>query len=443
MKQLNIMSDLFEKNSIGGGGEQNSDLARNLKDHGLFGLDKCISPIRPVFIIFTAFLLAFGLNHDASAQESKAKISNVQDITGKAGAMGTKVVNGFVTSRFPAVGALLKDDSAHKELDVNCSGTLIGCSTFLTAAHCVSKDPDPKRYRVFLPNAGIFGVVPGGIHWQKKKFVWPTTSGSRADVAVLQLDQSVNGIRTEAINDVSEVVTAQDGTISGYGLTGTANRLDSGIKRYGGTKTQKCKFSKPHDMICWSYGAGTPGKDSNTCNGDSGGPFFATVKRETVVAGVTSGGTKLNCGKGDHAYDTSVHAHIKWIKSIHKTASRQACGELPALPDSADSPRHYGWYGSIDDNIKKHVLRFSISDTKTLRVAMNATEGIHGAENKSDFDLRLLPGKTQDTSKAACVRNDASQVAFCEIKNPAQGPWTVVVMRKKGKGQFQITASVF
>src|SRR5205823_798258 len=45
------------------------------------------------------------------------------------------IVNGRLTSGFPAAGALLLGDEATAV--TWCSGVLIGCDTFLTAAHCV------------------------------------------------------------------------------------------------------------------------------------------------------------------------------------------------------------------------------------------------------------------------------------------------------------------
>ena len=47
-----------------------------------------------------------------------------------------RIVNGTLTSLYPSVGALLSPGDPHFAT-LLCSGTLIGCHTFLTAAHCV------------------------------------------------------------------------------------------------------------------------------------------------------------------------------------------------------------------------------------------------------------------------------------------------------------------
>src|SRR6185295_8046301 len=74
------------------------------------------------------------------------------------------IVNGTLTAAYPTTGALLiYDDASHSNVNSFCSGTLIGCQTFLTAAHCVCPDTadsapacqrqginDPSTLRVFL-----------------------------------------------------------------------------------------------------------------------------------------------------------------------------------------------------------------------------------------------------------------------------------------------------
>ncbi len=64
-----------------------------------------------------------------------------------------RIVNGTLTGAYPTTGALLLGASP-ATATLNCSGVMIGCSTFLTAAHCVCPgtrngcqpptDPDPS-----------------------------------------------------------------------------------------------------------------------------------------------------------------------------------------------------------------------------------------------------------------------------------------------------------
>src|SRR5262245_19218751 len=80
-----------------------------------------------------------------------------------------RIVNGTPTGQFPSVGALLAANEPDGA-EIICSGTLIGCQTFLTAGHCVCDTfggacqpggpwaPDPTQFFVFLQHAGIFAV---------------------------------------------------------------------------------------------------------------------------------------------------------------------------------------------------------------------------------------------------------------------------------------------
>ena len=48
-----------------------------------------------------------------------------------------RIVNGFPSRSHPAVGALLAGSDPHNA-QAWCTGTLVGCDKFLTAAHCVA-----------------------------------------------------------------------------------------------------------------------------------------------------------------------------------------------------------------------------------------------------------------------------------------------------------------
>ena len=74
-----------------------------------------------------------------------------------------RIVNGLTTHGFPTTGALMYPSGGGAINENNagswCTGTLIGCQTFLTAAHCVEDDSHPSRYWVFLQHGGIRSVA--------------------------------------------------------------------------------------------------------------------------------------------------------------------------------------------------------------------------------------------------------------------------------------------
>jgi len=248
----------------------------------------------------------------------------------EAAPLAPRVVNGVHSQSDAAAGALLR--VSESRLDSSCSGTLIGCRTFLTAAHCVCPGDrfcsvEPSSYRVFLQHAGIFAV--------EKVVVHPAYSfGIQSDIAVVTLAGPVEGIQPASINTVGLPPTGTSGQIVGFGVS-HASADDSGIKRRGTVKTSSCAGSPlliPEPAhLCWSFASplGTPGDNSNTCAGDSGGPLFVDLGAGPVLAGVASGGTNSNCLPLDVSFDTNVFLNLSFISSaIGADSPGVNCGSL-------------------------------------------------------------------------------------------------------------------
>src|SRR6185369_5239744 len=85
------------------------------------------------------------------------------------------IVNGVSTGDYPAVGALLAPNDPDTGRLV-CSGTLIGCRTFLTAGHCV-EGAGPSDFIVYFQHVGFVGVSAIAMH--------PNYDYPVGDVAVL------------------------------------------------------------------------------------------------------------------------------------------------------------------------------------------------------------------------------------------------------------------
>jgi hypothetical protein len=156
--------------------------------------------------------------------------------------MRPRIVNGLDTHAYPTTGAMLyypagaiTDDNA----SIYCSGTLIGCETFVVAAHCAA-DVDPSHYAVYLQHAGIVPVVAVTRHPLYIDADFP-----KHDVAVLKLGATITGITPSAIAATAPAqLLPLSGTIVGFGQT-HSGASDYGIKRVGGVLAESCPGDSP------------------------------------------------------------------------------------------------------------------------------------------------------------------------------------------------------
>jgi Trypsin/Bacterial pre-peptidase C-terminal domain len=341
-----------------------------------------------------------------------------------------RIVNGLPTMQYPTVGALLYG-TGFDSADMICSGTLIGCQTFLTAGHCVEHDTDPAHYSVFLQHAGLFAVTSVALH---PSFDFPV-----GDVAVLRLTTPVTGVAPTPI-DTTSFAFGTPATIAGFGNTGGING-DYGLKRVGAAITASCTIGvSDTTSVCWNFTAplGPPGTDSNTCSGDSGGPLLVDTGGGPRVAGVTSGGNNFDCLPNDVSFDARVYTYRSFIQGIGGAdLANTACGTLPQV-GSADVTV-LGLSGQVSAGSPEGRHAFTVNaGLATLRIAMNAID-----DGPSDFDLYVKLGSPPTTIDYDCRRSGSNQWAFCEFPTPAAGTWHVLVSRWSGAGEYQATVTTF
>ncbi|MBL1262626.1 S1 family peptidase [Candidatus Methylomicrobium oryzae] len=236
------------------------------------------------------------------------------------------IVNGRTTQDEPAVGALLLSlapGASPPAYAGICTGTMIGCRSFLTAAHCVCENARPflnsflseaceprlaTDLRVYLQNSGIHPVSAVHVH---PAFEF----GVASDIAVLTLALPEQGIPPAAINTAGTPAAGTPGGIVGFGMTsGTAD--DYGIKRTGNIITANCAdadLPQPAN-ICWKYQEIAGRTDSNICFGDSGGPLFIDRGIGRVIAGVSSG-VFDDCGIDSFSFGTNIYLNRSYINS--------------------------------------------------------------------------------------------------------------------------------
>ena len=354
----------------------------------------------------------------------------------------SRIVNGDITFDYAAVGVLM-EGSSPSNAQMVCSGTLIGCRTFLTAAHCVCNSngagcqgasaPSATGRFVYLPDAGFIPVSQIYVH-PDYQFL---SRFSRADVALIRLAVDVNGVPSMDIADDPTPI-GTTGTIVGFGRTGGGTKNDDyGIKRVGDVSTDTCNTANQNGLICWNF----LGPGSNTCNGDSGGPLFADLGTGPVVAGLTSGGASATCLPNDHSFDTDVGYYHDWIvpTAADATLGAASCGTGSQV--GAGNNFEDGAVGSLAGCHVSPVHEFLVgAGSSQLRVAMNAQDnGI------ADFDLYVAHGAPPivdangNCSNCSCKQDDSGQFGFCQFANPAGGHWFVRVQRYSGTGEYQLT----
>ena len=334
------------------------------------------------------------------------------------------IVNGEATTEYPTTGILLEQGS------LICSGTLIGCDVFLTAAHCVCwgdgpecQTPEPDApLGVYLQNVGFVEVTARHVH---PDYTFPDN-----DVAVLELAHPVTGIVPSPLQ-AAEVPLGTTATIAGYGRSG-GNQEDYGIKQAGDVVTDECpRDARGPGHICWRY----QGEGANTCNGDSGGPLFVAADGALAVAGITSGGTRFDCLEGDRSYDTDVFTFREFITGAvgGERLGETTCGAQPQV--GSDGATVESQQGELARN-QEAVLAFEVPDgTSEVRVTLNATEG-------SNLDLRLRHGEPPTADDHDCAALDSSSYGACAIDGPETGTWHAAVTAKRA-GEYQLTVTVF
>jgi hypothetical protein len=348
-----------------------------------------------------------------------------------------RIVNGLFTSNFPTTGALLFGNDPATASSW-CSGTLIGCGTFLTAAHCVCdsfgpicqepNDPNPDDYKVFLQHAGLFSVHSITV---RGDFNFP-----EGDVAVVKLAAPVNGIPPTPINTTQSPPFGTPGIIAGFGRSG-GNNFDYGLKRYGSVTTDSCPIGVSNTTsVCWVFNnpVGVPGTDSNTCNADSGGPLFVDFGDGEVVAGITSGGTGFNCLPTDQSYDADVFFYRNWIQTMAgPDILNTSCGDLPQLEVATDAMGFAGIVSAVTPE-GRHAISVP-PNTRVLRVSMNSED------DGQNFDLYVKAGGPPSTIDFDCAGTGSGQYASCEFDAPVAGTWEILVQRVSGSGDYQVTAT--
>lgn len=345
------------------------------------------------------------------------------------------IVNGAPTADYPAVGALLKGGSPDVA-STECTGTLVGCRTFLTAAHCVCATtgadcqgagaPAPDGRFVYFAHAGFVAVESIAVH---PDYAFPV-----ADLAVVRLADAVTAIDPAPLNVAGNPPFGTSGTIVGFGWASAVDQ-DSGIKRAGSIVTAPCPVGvSDATSICWDF----TGSGADSCEGDSGGPLLVDLGAGPVLAGVTSGGFSSTCSPTDHSYDADVFVYRDWIAAAAGgDLGLASCGGVPRVGTAAVIATAFG--GALDPTRPFALYSVGVAPgTSELRVGFDASE-----TPENDFDLYVRGGAPPDSTGVDCAAAGTGEYGFCRIVGPHPGSWYLRAQRVSGEGPYQIVATTF
>lgn len=378
--------------------------------------------------ISVMILLASPCTYGFASEESPRKMSQ-------------PIVNGVLTSSLPSVGLLLVE-GAEGGIG-SCTGTLIGCRTVLTAAHCFCGTETPASLcqpsdisAVWFQHAGPFLVSDVQIH---PDYVFGDTS----DLAIVRLSAPVSGISPTPINTVSRPPIGTPGVVAGFGRTGGVAE-DSGVKRAGLVSTSACQIANPANHVCWNFlpPLAAAGEDSSTCQGDSGGPLFIDPGSGIVLGGVTSGGLG-DCLAPNNPWDADVFVDRAWIQQNGAPdLNNTTCGSLPQA-GAPQAPIQFA-EGTLGPGNVEDTWEFEVpTGTGLIRATVNGEDPLGPIFGGNDFDLRIRHNAPPTVSQFDCLSDGSGAVEFCELVGPTAGSWFATVNRLAGLGQYQLTVTTF
>jgi secreted trypsin-like serine protease len=231
---------------------------------------------------------------------------------------GARIIGGSAVQ----AGDFLDCVAVGSDAQWGCTGTLIGPNVVVTAGHCAD-----FATRVYF---GLDVTQPGRIVRVKKRVRHPKyhQAGKHNDLMVLLLASDVTNVAPRGLASSSLIDKATDGRVVGFGATEPSGTFGYGRKQQVdvpiASSACKSKVDGHDDNV--SYGcdrglelvAGRPLLQRDTCNGDSGGPFYVTgPDGGRLLAAATSRATDSavsNCGDG--GIYVRIDRYRSWIAGI-------------------------------------------------------------------------------------------------------------------------------
>ncbi|KAK4809971.1 hypothetical protein QYF61_003993 [Mycteria americana] len=208
-----------------------------------------------------------------------------------------------------------------------CGASIINEKWVVSAAHCLQPGDNVTAV------AGEYNTNEDDNTEQRRKVVkiipHPTYNATinkhHNDIALLELDRplSFNSYVTPICIGSREFTNALlkhgMGTVSGWGSMLFRGRPATVLQilKVPFVDRPTCLKSTSTTILQNMFCAGFPAGGSDTCGGDSGGPYTTEIEGTWFLTGITSWGEE--CAKpGKYGIYTRVSKYLKWIKEITK-----------------------------------------------------------------------------------------------------------------------------
>lgn len=258
---------------------------------------------------------------------------------------GREVTNG--STAYPSVVSIWVAEDAEDDARLQCSGTLISNRIVLTAAHCVN-------------STGLYFVQYGAdqlsddVDLLEVSATWKNPRFSERqlvnDTGLLLLKEAIPGAITTRLPSVAEIKSMQANKKVKYEIVGWGkdqNEEPATYLRKAAVDDQTSfmkKFKGWRNDVWFAVGKWNKSEKvfAGSCNGDSGGPLFATVGSKTILAGITSWGAE-DCETAQPSIYVRLSYYVNEINNVGiPTLMVNEIKQNRALPSVITEPRIIG-----------------------------------------------------------------------------------------------------
>jgi hypothetical protein len=203
-----------------------------------------------------------------------------------------------------------------------CTSTLIGPQTLLTAAHCVGPQQEANL------------VVAGNTYTGRCSHHPDYPGDPSADYALCLMDNPVPGIPYESINtDPQALKVGMQIRLTGYGCTSTTGvGASDGVYRIGVAPITALPGelpNEPNSIIT----ATTVVEDAILCRGDSGGPAFIESEMSSARKVISVNSRVWPEQRRSYLSSLTSNKALPWIKSWSEARIEQRICGLPGGPE--------------------------------------------------------------------------------------------------------------